>query len=137
MGADQLPQNNKYWIVSLTAPDSTLVYIWMRTGSVGITVFMIVLVFAIIAESFIVLFCIKDKQLRGILTAFTCGSACMIVAAYGNFVYQQYPNTLLVFGLQTLVFMGPYFDRQIAAKKKQDVITAEHNENLTDEDRKE
>ena len=71
------------------------------------------------------------------LTAFTCASACMIVAAYGNNIYSQYPNTLLVFGLQTLVFMGPYFDRQIAAKKEQDVITAEHNENLTDEDGKE
>lgn len=124
MGADQLPQNNKYWIVSVTAPDSTLVYIWMRTGAVGITLFLLVLSVAVVAESFIVLFRIKDKQLRGMLTAFTCGNACMIVAAYGNFIYHQYPNTLLVFGLQTLVFMGPYFDKQIMAAKSQMAIAA-------------
>ena len=137
MGADQLPQNNKYWLVSITPSDSTLVYVWMRTGAIGILLYLLVLCLAIVAESFIVLFRIRDKQLRGMLTAFTCASACMIVAAYGNNIYSQYPNTLLVFGLQTLVFMGPYFDRQIAAKKEQDVITAEHNENLTDEDGKE
>jgi len=46
----------------------------------------------------------------------------MIVAAYGNNIYSQYPNTLLVFGVQTLVFMGPYFDRQILAEKKQKTL---------------
>lgn len=133
MGSDQLPQNNKYWIVSITAPDSTLVYIWMRTGAVGIAIFLLVLAGAIIAESFIVLFRIKDKQLRGILTAFTCGSACMIVAAYGNFIYHQYPNTLLVFGLQTLVFMGPYFDRQLTAEKEQKALEQQHEIRPTEE----
>ena len=44
------------------------------------------------------------------------------------FVYHQYPNTLLVFGLQTLVFMGPYFERRKKMKvfdKKQVVNTDE------------
>lgn len=122
MGADQLPQNNKYWIVSVTAPDSTLVYIWMRTGAIGILVFLFVLCMAVAAQCFIVLFKIKDPQLRGMLTAFTCGGACMIVAAYGNFIYHQYPNTLLVWGLQTLVFMGPYFDKQIAVEKEKKAL---------------
>ncbi len=122
MGADQLPQNNKYWLVSITPSDSTLVYVWMRTGAIGIIVYLLVLCLAIVVESFIVLFRIRDKQLRGILTAFTCASACMIVAAYGNNIYSQYPNTLLVFGVQTLVFMGPYFDRQILAEKKQKTL---------------
>ena len=120
MGADQLPKNNKYWIVSVTPSDSTLVYIWMRTGAVGLTVFLLVMGLAVVAESFIVLFRIRDKQLRGMLTAFTCGTACMLVAAYGNNIYSQYPNTILIFGLQTLVFMGPYFDRQIAAKQEEE-----------------
>lgn len=134
MGSDQLPQNNKYWIVSVTAPDSTLVYIWMRTGAVGITIFMLVLTLAVVAESFIVLFRIKNEELRGKLTAFTCGCACMIVAAYGNFIYHQYPNTLLVFGLQTLVFMGPYFDKQITAEKNQKAIAVDNKDKPADEE---
>lgn len=119
MGADQLPQNNKYWLVSITPSDSTLVYVWMRTGAIGLSVYLLILCLAVVIESFIVLFRIRDKQLRGMLTAFTCASACMIVAAYGNNIYSQYPNTLLVFGLQTLVFMGPYFDKQIMIEEEQ------------------
>ena len=133
MGADQLPPNNKYWIVSITPSDSTLVYIWMRTGAIGIVLYLFVLCLAIVAASFIVLFRIRDKQLRGILTAFTCGSACMIVAAYGNNIYTQYPNTLLVFGLQTLVFMGPYFDRQLTAEKEQKALEQQHEIRPTEE----
>lgn len=133
MGADQLPPNNKYWIVSVTPSDSTLVYIWMRTGAIGIVLYLFVLCLAIVAASFIVLFRIRDKQLRGILTAFTCGSACMIVAAYGNNIYHQYPNTLLVFGLQTLVFMGPYFDRQLTAEKEQKALEQQHEIRPTEE----
>lgn len=128
MGADQLPKNNKYWIVSVTPSDSTLVYIWMRTGAVGLTVFLVVMALAVIAESFIVLFRIRDKELRGILTAFTCGSACMLVAAYGNNIYTQYPNTLLVFGLQALVFMGPYLDKQIAEENERKAIEQKKRE---------
>lgn len=124
MGRDQLPPNNKYWLVSITPSDSSLVYIWMRTGAIGLTVYMLVLCLAIVAQSFIVLFLIKNKELRGMLTAFTCASACMIVAAYGNNIYTQYPNTLLVFGLQTIVFMGPYFDKQLTLEKQEEEITS-------------
>jgi hypothetical protein len=102
----------------------------MRTGAIGVSLYLLVLGLAIIAECYIVLFRIKDKQLRGILTAFTCGSACMIVAAYGNNIYTQYPNTLLVFGLQTLVFMGPYFDRQITAEKEKEQKTLEEKDEI-------
>lgn len=118
MGEYQLPGNNKYWIVSVTAPDSTLVYLWMRTGVIGITIFLFVSVLTIIVNAFIIFFRIRNPELRGVLTAFTCGSACMLVAGYGNFIYHQFPNLLLIYGLQTLVFMGPYFDKQLEMKKK-------------------
>ena len=125
VGPEEIPTNNKYWIVSITPPDSTLVYIWMRTGIVGIILFLLVLVTSVIMQCYIILFKIKDKRLRGILTAFTCGTACMIVAAYGNNIYHQYPNNLLIFGLQTIVFMGPYLDKQIIQEKERASIEQE------------
>ena len=132
VGPEQIPVNNKYWILSVTAPDSTLVHTWMRTGAIGISIYLFVLLFPFILECYIIFFKIKDKHLRGILTAFICGYASMIVAAYGNFIFNQYPNILLVYGLQTLVFMGPYFDRQITAQKEEkeriEVIELKENE---------
>lgn len=115
-----IPVTNKYWVVSITASDSSLVYIWIRTGIIGLVVFMTVLISLILFESYIVMFKIKNKELRGLLTAFTCAAACMLVAGYGNNILTQYPNSLLFFGAQALVFMGPYFDKQITEEKEKE-----------------
>jgi hypothetical protein len=34
------------------------------------------------------------------------------MASYANMVYFQFPNGPLMYTCLTLVFMGPYFDRQ-------------------------
>lgn len=114
-----VPVNNKYWLAATTPPDSTLVSIWMKTGIIGLVIFLTVVISMLIGESYIILFKIKHKELRGILTAFTCGAACMLVAGYGNEVYTQYPNSLLFFGTQALVFIGPYFDRKMTEADEQ------------------
>lgn len=113
-----VPINNKYHLVSTTATDSTLVYIWVRTGAIGLTIYLLLFVATMIGGCYIVLFKIKNKELRGILTAMFCGAACMMVAAYGNNIYLQYPNGLLIFGCETLVFLGPYFDKQLTKQKE-------------------
>ena len=121
LGRDEsnVPINNKYRLVSTTATDSTLVYIWTRTGVIGLTIYLLLFVATMIGGCYIVLFKIKNKELRGILTAMLCGAACMMVAAYGNNIYLQYPNGLLIFGCETLVFLGPYFDKQLSKQKEE------------------
>ena len=114
-----IPTTNKYWVVSITPPDSTLVYIWIRTGIIGLIVFLTVIISLILMECYIVMFKIKHKELRGLLTAFTCAGACMLIAGYGNNILTQYPNSLLFFGAQTLVFMGTYFDKQLTLEEEQ------------------
>lgn len=114
-----IPTTNKYWVVSITPPDSSLVYIWIRTGIIGLIVFLTVIISLILMECYIVMFKIKHKELRGFLTAFTCAGACMLIAGYGNNILTQYPNSLLFFGAQALVFMGTYFDRQLTLEEEQ------------------
>lgn len=116
---NNVPSTNKYWLVATTASDSTLVDLWIRTGSIGITIYLLLYVVTMIGGCYIVLFKIKHKELRGILTALLCGAACMMVAAYGNNIYLQYPNGLLIFGCETLVYLGPYFDRQLTKQKEE------------------
>lgn len=86
---------------------------------IGLTIYLLLFVAAMIGGCYIVLFKIKNKELRGILTAMLCGAACMMVAAYGNNIYLQYPNGLLIFGCETLVFLGPYFDKQLSKQKEE------------------
>lgn len=121
MGRDgsNVPVNNKYRLVSTTATDSTLVYIWTRTGIIGLSIYLLLYVATMIGGCYIVLYKIKHKELRGILTALLCGAACMMAAAYTSQIYQQYPNGLLIFGCETLVYLGPYFDRQLTKQKEE------------------
>ena len=118
-GEGNVPNNNKYYLVATTPPDSTLVYIWVRTGIIGIILYMFLFVATMAGGAYIILFKIKDKELRSLLTAMLCGAASMMVAGYGNEVYTQYPNPLLIFGCETIVYLGPYIDKRIAQEKKE------------------
>ena len=90
-----------------------IIYLWMRTGSVGVSIYLFVNIILLIGATFIVWFRIKDKELRTIAGIFTAGSAGWLVAGYGNHIYFQYPNTMIFFGMQTLVYMMPYFDKKL------------------------
>lgn len=122
---NNVPVNNKYRLIAITPTDSTLVHIWTRTGAIGLTIYLLLYVATMIGGCYIVLFKIKHKELRGILTALLCGAACMMVAAYGNNIYLQYPNGLLIFGCETLVYLGPYFDKQLTKQKEKENADAQ------------
>lgn len=108
-----IPPSNRYHIVAVTAPDSSLVYFWMRTGIVGLYLFMAVSILIIIGGAYIVWFKIQDKELRTFAGLFTAGCASWLVAGYANQVYFQYPNSMIFFGMQTLVYMMPFFDKKL------------------------
>ena len=41
VGARNVPANNKYTIMAVVPPDSEYVFIWIHTGIIGITIFLI------------------------------------------------------------------------------------------------
>lgn len=108
---------NKYWILATTAPDSTLVYIWTRTGKVGLVIFLFCYLLVMAIGAGIIYFGVKDKEIRGISTALMCGAAGMLVAGYGNNIFFMYPNYILVYGGLTLVYMAPHYDRALQEEK--------------------
>lgn len=125
----------KNYVLISTPTDSELVRLWTRTGVVGLVLYLLIWGFIIIYGSYLILFKIKDRELRGILAAMLCGTFGMMVAAWGGENYTQYPNCILIYTCQTLVFLGPYFDRQIAKKKEAELKeltqSALSNENPT------
>jgi hypothetical protein len=104
---------NKYWILATTAPDSTLVYIWTRTGKVGLIIFLFCYLMVLAIGSGIIFFGVKDTEVRGISTALICGAVGMLVAGYGNNIFFMYPNYILVYGGLTLVYMAPHYDQEL------------------------
>ena len=59
------------------------------------------------------MFRIKNKELKGVLSAFLCGVTGMLLSAYGNAFWGQYPTPIIAFTGLALVLKGAYFDKEI------------------------
>jgi hypothetical protein len=95
------------------ANDSWFVKIWVESGPVGVTIHVALLLFFIGYGLYLILFRIKDKELRNLLAAILCGEAGLIISAWGNPIFVQYPNGILNYMIQAFVFMGLQFDKEL------------------------
>jgi len=106
-GMDEVPANNKFRKLSTLPPDSEYVFIWIRTGRFGITIFLISMAIMFLGACRVVFFKIKNKALIGI-GAGICGAfAAIQLGGYGNQVLYQYPNGLIFFGTLAVVYVLP------------------------------
>ena len=110
MGRENVPANNKYRKLATIPPDSEYVYIWLRTGPIGITLFVITTIIMFLGACQIVLFSLKNKSLIGIGGGL-CGAFVAIqLGGYGNQVLMQFPNCLIFYGGLTIVYILPYIE---------------------------
>lgn len=107
-----LPPQNKYYFVSICPADSSLVDVWKQMGVVGLSIFLSLHAILFITGSYILLFKIRNPEIRGPLTGMLCGCAGVLVASYANMVYFGFPNGILIYSCFTFVFLGPYLDKQ-------------------------
>lgn len=107
---DNVPANNKYKKLSTIPPDSEYVFIWVHTGIIGITTFLILTVIMFVCACWVVMFRIKSRSLMGI-GAGLCGAfAAMQLGGYANQVLMQFPNCLTIYGGLTIVYILPYIE---------------------------
>ena len=99
-------------------PDSWLVSVWVETGIVGLILYLSIhgILFAWCA--WILIFKVRDKNLRGLVAAWLCMDAGFFIAAYVNDI-MQYPNQLPVYIGYALCFAAPHIDKQISEEKEQ------------------
>jgi hypothetical protein len=107
-----VPANNKYALMSIIPPDSEYVYIWIRTGIIGITTFLICTAIMLIGACWIVFFTLKSPSLRGIGAGFCCAMVSQQLGGYGNQVLMQFPNGLVFYGGLTIVYILPYLEKE-------------------------
>jgi hypothetical protein len=110
MGMENVPANNKYRRMATIPPDSEYVFIWLRTGKVGITLFLICTAIIFIGACWIVLFRIKNEALRGIGAGMCCAFVSVQLGGYGNQVLMQFPNCLIFYGGMSLVYALPFIE---------------------------
>lgn len=112
MGYENVPANNKYRKLATIPPDSEYVFIWIHTGVVGITVFLILTAVIFIGAAWIVLFNLKNPALRGIGAGLCCSFVSIQLGGYGNQVLMQFPNCLVFYGGLTLVYVLPWIENE-------------------------
>ena len=108
----EVPARNKYVVLSNIAPDSEYVYIWIHTGRIGLTVFLVSMFLMLAGACWIVLFKLRNKSLAGIGAGFCCAFAAMQLGAYGNQVLTQFPNCLITYGGLTIVYILPHIEQE-------------------------
>ena len=110
MGYENVPANNKYRRMATIAPDSEYVYIWLRTGRIGITIFIITTLIMFGGACYIVFFRLKNPSLRGIGGGI-CGAFVAIqLGGYGNQVLMQFPNAVMFYGGLAIVYILPFIE---------------------------
>ena len=112
VGYQNVPANNKYTFMATVPPDSEYVFIWIHTGIIGITVFLICTFVMIFGACWITMFRIESPSLRGIGAGFCCAMISMQLGGYGNQVLMQFPNCLTFYGGLTIVYILPYIESE-------------------------
>lgn len=111
LGAADIPANNKYKILSGMPPDSEYVYIWIRTGKIGITWFIICNLLTLLGACHTVLFRIRNRSLMGIGAAWCAAFTALHLGGYGNQILMQFPNIVIFYGGLAMVFILPRIEK--------------------------
>ena len=129
-GYGSVPANNKYTLMSTIPADSEYVYIWIRTGVIGITLFLILTAVMLIGACWIVMFRLRSPSLRGIGAGFCCAFVAFQLGGYGNQVLMQFPNCLTFYGGLTIVYILPYIENEWIEYEKRQLAIQEEKKRL-------
>lgn len=136
VGYKNVPANNKYTFMATVAPDSEYVFIWIHTGIIGITLFLICTVIMIAGACWIVLFRLKSPSLRGIGAGFCCAMISQQLGGYGNQVLMQFPNCLIFYGGLAIVYVLPHIENEWIAYEEEQLAKEAEKKRLKEDKKK-
>lgn len=110
INTDNVPANNKYKKLSVIPPDSEYVFIWVHTGPIGITTFLILTAIMFLGACWITMFKLKNRSLMGIGAGFCSAFAAIQLGGYANQILMQFPNALTFYGGLSIVYILPYLE---------------------------
>lgn len=100
------------------ATDSSLVFIWIETGIVGLVFYLLIFFMVIGYGTYYTWIVLKDQRVKTITIAATAGVAGMLVAGYANEVLHQLPAGPTIYLLIGIIMMSPYLDKELRNEQK-------------------
>ena len=125
-----IPANNKYRKLSEIPPDSEYVYIWVRTGAIGVTVFSCCMIIMLLGGCMIVLFRLKSPSLIGIGGGLCAAFVSIQLGGYANQILYMYPNGLTFFGGMAIVYLLPYIEPEWIKYEEKSMAAAAERKRL-------
>ena len=125
-----VPAYNKFRLITQVPPDSEYVYIWVRTGKVGLTIFIITTVIMFIGACITVLFRIRNNSLRGVGIALTAAFFTIHLGGYANQILMQFPNVLIFYGGLAIVYALPSMEEEWNTWEAEELAKQEERKRL-------
>lgn len=110
-----IPAWNKYKIVAGIPPDSEYVFIWVRTGWIGVSWFLICNIIIFLGACWTVFFRIHNRSLMGIGAAWCSCFFAIHLGGYANQILMQFPNIVIFYGGLTTVYLLPKLEQEFEA----------------------
>lgn len=117
-----IPAWNKFKIVSGIPPDSEYVFIWVRTGKIGVTWFAICNLIILLAGCSTVFFKIKNRSLMGMGAAWCASFTALHLGGYANQILMQFPNIVIFYGGMATVFLLPKIEKEFEELEAKELI---------------
>lgn len=133
MMSHNVPANNKYNLMANIPTDSEYVFIWLRTGTVGMTVFIICTIMMLFGACITVMFRLKSPSLIGIGGGLCCAFVSIQLGGYANQVLMQFPNCLTFYGGLSIVYLLPYIEPEWIKYEERRLAKQEEKKRLKQE----
>lgn len=95
-----------------TATDGWYIQIWAEQGIVGITFYLIMIVYFFAKSVFLIFFRLKKPENINKAIAFVSGMAGLMVTSYSASSLGQMPNTIIVAASVTLISLMPRWEKE-------------------------
>ena len=117
-----IPAWNKFKIVSQIPPDSEYVFIWVRTGWIGVSWFAICNLMILMAGCSTVFFKIKNRSLMGSGAAWCASFTALHLGGYANQILMQFPNIVIFYGGMATVFLLPKIEKEFEELEAKELV---------------
>ena len=88
----------------------------METGIVGLVLYLTIYIGSLLRGCYLIMFRIKNEELRGVLTAIACGIFGLMISAYGNAFFMQFPTGFMVILFLSVLLNGEHIDQLLTEK---------------------
>lgn len=125
-----IPAWNKFKIVSQIPPDSEYVFIWVRTGWIGVSWFAICNLIILLGACSVVFFKIRNRSLMGMGAAWCASFAALHLGGYANQILMQFPNIIVFYGGLSTVFLMPSIEKEFEAYEAKELAEEEEKKRI-------